>query len=150
MKFGKGVRYLLLMRSHTLEEHEKRRPGSQERLKRALELNEPLNKGYYLKEKLCQLWEAPDRKTAAEQLHDWVQEAMASGVKQLRQLSKTVVKYTKGILAYFDHGRISSGMLEGINNKIKTMKRMAYGFRDDEFFKLKILGLHEARYKLLG
>jgi len=40
--------------------------------------------------------------------------------------------------------------LEGINNKIKTMKRQAYGFRDKEFFKLKILGLHQTKYALLG
>jgi hypothetical protein len=46
--------------------------------------------------------------------------------------------------------RISSGPLEGTNNKIKTMKRMAYGFRDVEFFKLIIMGLHETRYVLTG
>jgi transposase len=40
--------------------------------------------------------------------------------------------------------------LEGTNNKIKTMKRQAYGFRDIEFFKLKILGIHETRYALVG
>ena len=39
---------------------------------------------------------------------------------------------------------------EGTNNKIKTMKRQAYGFRDIEFFKLKILGIHETRYALVG
>jgi transposase len=50
--------------------------------------------------------------------------------------------YKSGILAYYDY-RISSGPLEGTNNKIKTMKRMAYGFRDMEFFKLKIMALHE-------
>jgi len=54
-----------------------------------------------------------------------------------------------GILAYFDH-RISTGPLEGTNNKIKTMKRQAYGYRDMEFFKLKIPGLHETRYALVG
>ncbi|MBW1670095.1 MAG: transposase, partial [Deltaproteobacteria bacterium] len=48
-----------------------------------------------------------------------------------------------------DH-RISTGPLEGTNNKIKTMKRQAYGYRDMEFFKLKILGLHETRYALVG
>jgi transposase len=40
--------------------------------------------------------------------------------------------------------------LEGTNNKIKTMKRQAYGFRDHEFFKLKILGIHQTRYALVG
>jgi len=45
---------------------------------------------------------------------------------------------------------ISSGPLEGTNNKIKTMKCQAYGFRDMEFFKLKILPIHETRYELVG
>ena len=45
---------------------------------------------------------------------------------------------------------ITSGPMEGTNNKIKTMKRMAYGFRDQEFFKLKILAIHETRYALVG
>ncbi|NMC90920.1 MAG: transposase, partial [Smithella sp.] len=44
----------------------------------------------------------------------------------------------------------SSGPLEGTNNKIKTMKRMAYGFRDMEFFKLKIMAIHESKYALVG
>ena len=57
--------------------------------------------------------------------------------------------YKLGILSYYDY-RISSGPLEGTNNKIKTMKRMAYGFRDMEFFKLKIMALHETKYALIG
>ena len=52
-------------------------------------------------------------------------------------------------LAYYDYP-ISTGPLEGTNNKIKTMKRQAYGFRDQEFFKLKILALHETKSALVG
>src|SRR5262249_59833106 len=47
----------------------------------------------------------------------------------------------RSILAYYDYP-ISTGPLEGTNNKIKTMQRQAYGFRDREFFKLKIYALH--------
>ena len=54
-----------------------------------------------------------------------------------------------GILAYYDYP-ISTGPLEGTNNKIKTMNRQAYGFRDLEFFKLKILAIHQAKYALVG
>lgn len=55
----------------------------------------------------------------------------------------------EGILAYYDF-RISTGPFEGTNNKIKTMKRKAYGFRVQEFFKLKIMGLHLTGYALVG
>ena len=40
--------------------------------------------------------------------------------------------------------------LEGINNKIKTMKRQAYGYRDQKFFELKILAMHEKNYAFIG
>ena len=55
----------------------------------------------------------------------------------------------KGILAFYDYP-ISTGPLEGTNNKIKTMKRQAYGFRDQGFFKLKIMTVHLTRYALIG
>ena len=53
------------------------------------------------------------------------------------------------ILAYYDYP-ISTGPLEGTNNKIRTMQRQAYGFRDQEFFRLKILAIHETKYALVG
>ena len=82
-------------------------------------------------------------------LQDWVRRADASDVRMLQQFARTLEEHQDGILAYYDY-RISTGPLEGINNKIKTMKRQAYGFRDREFFKLKILGLHQTKYALVG
>ena len=60
----------------------------------------------------------------------------------LQQMAKTLESRRSGLLAYYDYP-ISTGPLKGTNNKIKTMKRQAYGFRDQEFFKLKILAIHE-------
>jgi transposase len=73
----------------------------------------------------------------------------ASGIKILQQMAKTLAAHRSGLLAYYDV-MISSGPMEGTNNKIKTMKRQAYGFRDHEFFKLKILAIHETKYALIG
>jgi transposase len=64
-------------------------------------------------------------------------------------MATTLSAYKSGILASYDFP-ISTGPLEGTNNKIKTMKRQAYGFRDMEFFTLKIMGLHEMKYALVG
>ena len=61
-------------------------------------------------------------------------------------MQKRVLKGTRWLL----HVMITSGPMEGTNNKIKTMKRQAYGFRDKEFFKLKILAIHETTYELVG
>lgn len=102
-----------------------------------------------LKEDLRQIWLQPNKETAERVFSDWVKRAQATGIKMLKKFANTLAGYKSGILAYYDY-RISSGPLEGTNNKIKTMKRMAYGFRDMEFFKLKIMGLHETKYSLIG
>src|SRR5512142_2489489 len=78
-------------------------------------------------------------------LDGWLTRAEASGIKMLQQMAKTLAAHRSGLLAYYD-AMITSGPLEGTNNKIKTMKRQAYGFRDQEFFKLKILAIHETKY----
>jgi hypothetical protein len=70
-----------------------------------------------------------------------VHPAGASEIKMLQLMAKTLAAHRSGLLAYYD-GMITSGPMEGTNNKIKTMKRQAYGFQDREFFKLKILAIH--------
>ncbi len=67
----------------------------------------------------------------------------------MQKMANTLRNHESEILAYFDHP-ISTGPLEGINNKIKTLKRQAYGFRDIEYFKLRLLDLHETQYALMG
>ena len=61
---------------------------------------------------------------------DWIIYAESSGIRVLKEFSKTLRFHAQGILAWYDYP-ISTG-LEGTNNKIKTMKRQAYGFRDPE------------------
>ena len=76
--------------------------------------------------------------------------ARNSGIGMLLKFSKTLERHLEGILAYFDFDGLSTGPLEGTNNKIKTMQRKAYGYRDMDFFKLKIMALHETKYALVG
>jgi transposase len=144
-KVLKGSRWLLLKAPENLDEER----DEASRLEEALRLNKPLATAYYLKEDLRQFWEQPGRRFAAAFLTDWVRRAEASGVPMLRKLAKTLEAHRSGLLAYYAYP-ISTGPLEGTNNKIKTMKRQAYGFRDHEFFKLKILAIHEAKYALVG
>jgi transposase len=120
-----------------------------ERLADVLKLNEPLALACYMKEDLRQIREPPNKAEAAAFLADWIARAEASGIPMLHKFAKTMALHRFGILAYYDYP-ISTGPLEGANNKIKTMQRHAYGFRDHEFFKLKILALHETRYALVG
>jgi transposase len=141
----KGTRWLLLKNPDNLN----RDRNEKEQLEKALNLNKPLAKAYYMKEDLRQLWGHEDKIHAETFLEDWIARAKSSEVKMLEKFAKTLEKHRSGILAYYDYP-ISTGPLEGTNNKIKTLQRQAYGFRDQEFFKLKIYALHETKYALVG
>jgi transposase len=144
-KVLKGVRWLLLKRPENLDPSHK----EPQRLREALRLNEPLATAYYLKEELNEIWEQDDQEAAEAVLLDWIAYAESTGIRMLHDFAKTLRFHACGILAYYDYP-ISTGPLEGTNNKIKTMKRQAYGFRDQEFLKLKILGIHQTKYALVG
>ena len=141
----KGSRWILLKNPETLclERDEAKR------LREALRLNEPLATAYYMKEDLRQIWNQTSKHEAKVALDSWIARARSSGVGPLTRVGKTLAGYKFGILNWYDHP-ISSGPMEGTNNKIKVMKRMAYGYRDMEFFKLRILAIHEAKYALTG
>jgi transposase len=141
----KGTRWLLLKNPENLDPERDER----QRLQEALALNTPLTTAYYLKEDLRQIWQQPDKVTARRVLRDWIGRARASGIPLLVQFAATLSEHRRGILAYYDYP-ISTGPLEGTNTKIQLMKRQAYGFRDHEFFKLKILGIHETKHALVG
>jgi transposase len=141
----KGTRWLLLKNPEGLDAEK----GEKRRLEEALALNKSLALAYYMKEDLRRFWEQPGKRFATAFLNDWLRRAEASGIKMLKQMAKTLAAHRSGLLAYYE-AMITSGPMEGTNNKIKTMKRQAYGFRDHEFFKLKILSIHETKYALVG
>ena len=70
-------------------------------------------------------------------------------MKMLQQMARTLAAHRSGLLAYYD-AMITSGPMEGTNNKIKTMKRHGLRVPGPEFFKLKILAIHETKYALVG
>jgi transposase len=144
-KILKGTRWLLLKNPENLDP----KRNELQRLEDALSLNQPLAIAYYLKEDLRQIWSQPNKRTARRVLRDWLARARASGIRMLAQFADTLEKHQEGVLNYYHHP-ISTGPLEGTNNKIQLMKRQAYGFRDHAFFKLKILGLHETKHALVG
>jgi transposase len=144
-KLIKGIRWLLLKSSENLDP-EKREP---QRLKKALALNEPLAVVYYMKEDLRQLWKQDSKFQSRLFLEEWLDMARSSGIRMLEKFANTLQEHQEEILNHYDY-RISTGRLEGTNTKIQVMKRQAYGYRDHEFLKLKILGIHESKYALVG
>jgi transposase len=139
----KGIRYLLLMRRENVAEEKL------PRLDEALKHNEPLFTGYLLKEALGLLWEQPTYGQMRSFLHEWCAWADGSGIRQMRQLAKTLLTHKSGILSWWKH-RINNGRMEGINNKIKALLRQTYGLRDERYLVLRLLSLHNSRQELLG
>ena len=138
-KVLKGTRYLLLGNGADIFDKQHKT-----RLENALAMNEPLSKAYYLEEQLRQIWPQPTKDMAEKVLDDWIRQAEQSKITQLQKMAVTVKTYKKGILAWYDC-HLSTGKVEGINNKIKVMKRNAYGFRDEKYFTLRLYALHDCR-----
>jgi len=140
-----GVRYLLLKGKEKIQDNFTARA----KLETLLRLNKTLSIAYILKEELRDLWNCNSRKEASQYLMNWLYKAWSCGIKPVMKFANTIAGYRVGLLNYFDHP-ITTGMVEGINNKIKVLKRQAYGFRDMDYFKLRIYALNESRYALIG
>ena len=138
-KVLKGTRYLLLGNGEDIFDQQHKT-----RLDNALAMNAPLSKAYYLKEQLREIWSQISKEEAEAVLDDWVKQARESKIPQLMRMAATLLAHRRGILAWYD-SHISTGKVEGINNKIKVMKRNAYGFRDDRYFTLRLYALHDCR-----
>lgn len=106
-------------------------------LEELLQANQPLMTVYLLKDQLKELWYAPSEAEAKRRWADWLNLAISSGLAPVQQFARRLKGYVEGIIASAIY-RMNSSVLEGMNNKIKVIKRMAYGYRDNEYFFLKI------------
>ena len=138
-KVLKGTRSLLLRNGADIFDKEYKT-----RLDNALDMNKLLSQAYYLIEQLREIWMQPNKQAAEKVMLDWVKQAQESKVPQLMKMAVTIMAYRTGILAWYDCP-ISTGKAEGINNKIKVMKRVPYGFRDESCFQLRLYALHDCR-----
>jgi len=141
----KGVRYLLLKGQEKIENDYR----AKYRLNRLLEVNKSINTAYILKEELRAFWDCTTHEEAEQYLSDWLKKAWVSGISLVRKFANMIAGHRIGVLNYFNYP-ITTGPVEGINNKIKVLKRKAYGYRDVEYFKMRIYFLHESRYALIG
>ena len=131
-KLIKGAKWLLLRNKSNLPDEE-----SRIQLKEVLEANQALMTAYVLKDDLKQLWTYQREGWARRAWEGWLARAQESGIKPLIHFAKRLTAYLPGILAHC-RWPLHTSLLEGINNKIKVLKRTAYGYRDDAYFFLKI------------
>ncbi|HUG04455.1 MAG TPA: ISL3 family transposase [Steroidobacteraceae bacterium] len=127
----KGARWLLLKNRASL------RPGEDVELEELLAANHALFIVYVLRDALKELWHYRHAGYAARAWRNWYRQAIRSRIQPLVQFARRLKPYLPGILAHC-RWPLGTNLVEGINNKIKVIKRMAYGFRDDAYFFLKI------------
>lgn len=131
-KVVKTARWLLLRNRDGIK-----RPQDRVRLDELLAANQALMTVYILKDGLKQLWRQDSREAATAAWETWKATALESGLPPLVRFVRNLTPYVPGIIANAAW-RLNTSVLEGINNRIKVIKRMAYGFRDDAYFFLKI------------
>lgn len=141
----KGSRFLLLKGKEKLKKDEEQ----VSKLDVLFAANENLFRAYLLKEDLRQLWSQQTKTEAEEFLDTWIEEARYLNLPPFNRLLKTFSRHKEALLAWYDH-QISTGPLEGFNNKIKVLKRRAYGCRNLNFLRLLIKFIHQTKFQLSG
>jgi len=130
-KVIKGSRWLLLRNRRNLK------PDQRIRLSELLAANRRLLTIYVLKDDLKHLWDYMYEGAARRFWKQWYSRAIRSRIEPLKKFARNLKSYIEGIFSHCQYP-LHTGLLEGINNKIKVIKRMAYGYRDDDYFFLKI------------
>lgn len=130
-KVIKRSRWLLLRNRDNMQEEQA------VKLDELLAANAPLATVYLLKTELKEVWFAPSVREGAQRWKRWYRLALDSKLAPAILFAKRLRKYLRGILASALYP-MNSSILEGVNNRIKVIKRMAYGFRDSAYFFLKI------------
>jgi len=129
--YVKGSRYVLLKNRENLK------PDERVRLRELLQANERLNAVYVLKDQLKMIYHYRRRGWAKKALDQWCALAEEVDHRAMRRFIGRIRYFEYGILNHCDYA-ISTSPLEGVNNKIKVIKRKAYGFHDPHYFALKV------------
>jgi transposase len=128
----KGSKYLLLKNKENLK------PEQRPKLRKLLALNETLSSVYILKDYLKQLYSYTYRASAEKFLDTWCQLAYAIPSVIVHKFANMLRNYSYGILNHCIF-KIHTSVLEGCNNKIKTISKQAFGFHDNRYFALKVI-----------
>jgi transposase len=133
-RYIKGQKYTLLSRRENLTLDGKKA------LKTLLSANKRLNTAYVLKESFGQLWSYEREGWARRFFENWRASLKWQRLKPYEKFADMIDRHWDGIAAYCrPENKVSLGFVEGLNNKIRVIQRRAYGLRDEEYLRLKIL-----------
>ncbi len=132
--FIKGQKYALLSHPQNLT------GTARKNLKLLLAANKRLNTAYLLKESFGQLWDYEREAWARRIFDNWRAGLKWQRLKPYEKFAEMIERHWDGIAAYcHPENKVSLGFVEGLNNKIRVLQRRAYGLRDEEYLRLKIL-----------
>ncbi len=133
-RFIKGQRYSLLSHWGNLT------TAGRAALKLLCKANQRLNKAYLLKESFGQLWDYRSPFWARRFFQQWREALLWQRLQPFERFALMVATHWDGIEAYcHEENKVPLGFVEGLNNKIRVLQRRAYGYRDEDYFRLKIL-----------
>ena len=133
-KFIKGQKYVLLSHKENLSSDGKKS------LRLLLNANKRLHTAYVLKESFAQLWDYNSEAWARKFFDNWKSSLKWQRLKPFEKFAKMIERHWDGIAAYCKpENKVALGFVEGFNNKIRVIQRRAYGLRDEEYLRLKIL-----------
>ena len=133
-KFIKGQKYVLLSHRENLTTE------GRQSLKLLLHANKRLHTAYVLKESFGQLWDYNTEGWARRFFENWKEQLKWQRLKPFEKFAAMIDRHWDGIAAYCEpNNKVALGYVEGLNNKIRVIQRRAYGLRDEEYLRLKIL-----------
>ena len=133
-RFIKGQQYTLLSRRENLDTE------GRLALRTLLKANKRLNVAYLLKESFCQLWEYQKEGWARKFFDNWRSSLKWQRLRPYEEFARMIDSHWDGIAAFIQsEEKVSLGFVEGLNNKIRVLQRRAYGLRDEEYLRLKVL-----------
>jgi len=137
---GKDRRYIKGQKYVLLSNHENLTLDARRSLKILLAANKRLNTAYLLKESFGQLWDYKSEAWARRFFENWKASLKWQRLKSYEKFAEMIERHWDGIAAYCKpENKVSLGFVEGLNNKIRVIQRRAYGLRDEEYLRLKIL-----------
>lgn len=133
-RFIKGQKY------HLLAHWENLNGDGRQALRKLLSANQRLHKAYLLKESFEQLWHYRSATWARKFFERWRASLKWQRLPSYEKFAELIDRHWDGIAAYcFEENKVSLGFVEGLNNKIRVIQRRAYGIRDEEYLRLKVL-----------
>ena len=133
-RFIKGQKYTLLAHRENLTLE------GRKSLKLLLAANKRLNTAYLLKESFGQLWDYQREAWARRFFENWRASLKWQRLKPFERFAEMIERHWDGIAAYCEpENKVALGFVEGLNNKIRVIQRRAYGLRDEEYLRLKVL-----------